>query len=300
MIGYICGIKRFAVHDGEGLRTTVFLKGCPLKCVWCHNPEGISFSCQVGFYAQKCLQCGTCANICPQKAISIVGSTPTIDHTLCNGCFTCTDACPSGALEGFGIAWELEDLAQKLVQDKCFFDSSHGGVTISGGECLAQPDFTIALAKRLQELGVRVNIDTCGFTAWSVLEQVAPYTDTFLYDVKAIDPAVHKRCTGQDNTRILENLRRLCEAGHRVEIRYPYVPGYNDTQCHAIGAFLAPLPGITKVKVLGYHTLADGKYEALGMENTLPPTAATAAQVEAAAEILRSFGLVAINGMKED
>ncbi len=299
MLGYITGIKRCAVHDGEGLRTTVFLKGCPLKCIWCHNPEAIGFQPQAGHYQRRCFGCNACVATCAHSAWTVTDGVPVFHAANCVGCLDCVEACPSGAMEGYGIGWEVDALAEKLAQDRVFFESSHGGVTISGGECLAQPDFTVALAKKLNSMGIRVNIDTCGFTAWSVLEQVAPYTDTFLYDVKAIDPAVHQRCTGQDNGRILDNLRRLCNAGHRVEIRYPYVPGYNSDQCHLIGAFLQELP-ITKIKVLGYHALADGKYEALGMENTLPPKSATADQVEEAVQILLTYGLPAINGMRED
>lgn len=300
MRGIIAGIKRNAVHDGEGLRTTVFFKGCPLKCVWCHNPEGIGFRPEIGFYKNKCIGCGSCVNSCPKHAIHMENNLPVTDRTLCNGCMICTEYCPGDAREGYGKPWTLEDLVEKLLQDRHFYKHSHGGVTISGGECLAQPEFAVALAKALYEEGISVDVDTCGFVKLGNLQIIAPYTDTFLYDIKAIDPVVHKRCTGQDNALILDNLRYLCRNGSRVEVRYPYVPGWNDGECDAIGQFLSKLPGITKVKVLGYHNFADGKYDALSIPNTLPDITVLPQDVEKPVSILRSYGLNAVNGMLED
>lgn len=300
MRGIIAGIKRNAVHDGEGLRTTVFFKGCPLKCVWCHNPEGIAFRPEIGFYKNKCIGCGSCVNSCPKHAIHMKNNLPVTDRTLCNGCMLCTEYCPGDAREGYGKPWALEDLVEKLLQDRHFYKHSHGGVTISGGECLAQPEFAVALAKALYEEGISVDLDTCGFVNLGNLQMIAPYTDTFLYDIKAIDPVVHKRCTGQDNALILDNLRYLCRNGSGVEVRYPYVLGWNDGECDAIGQFLSKLPGITKVKVLGYHNFADGKYDALSISNTLPDVNVLPQDVEKPVSILRSYGLNAVNGMLED
>lgn len=300
MTGIVAGIKRSAVHDGAGLRTTVFLKGCPLRCVWCHNPETYTFKPQVGFYKAKCMSCGSCVSACPKAAISMKDGFPVTDRSLCDGCMACTEYCPGDAREGYGKPWTLEELTQKLLQDKSFFAHSGGGVTISGGECLAQPEFTVALTKALCEQGVSVDIDTCGCVKQEIFKRIAPFVDTFLYDIKAIDPAVHEKCTGRDNGLILENLRYLCENGYRVEIRYPFVPGWNDMQCHAIGQFLQELPGITKIKVLGYHNFADGKYDALDMPNTLPDVKVTAADLEAPVAVLRGYGLNAVNGMIDD
>lgn len=300
MDGIIAGIKRTAVHDGSGIRTTVFFKGCPLKCVWCHNPEGIGFRPEIGFYKEKCIGCGSCVQSCKKAAIRMENGKPITDRTLCDGCMDCTTYCPGDAREGYGRRWELHELVTKLMADRLFYQHSHGGVTLSGGECLAQPEFAVALAKVLWEKGISVDVDTCGAVKTETLRQIAPYTDTFLYDIKAIDPQVHKRCTGRDNALILDNLRYLCECGSRVEIRYPYVPGLNDGECEAIGQFLSQLPGITKVKVLGYHSFADGKYEALDMQNTLPDVKVLWQDVEKPVAILRSFGLNAVNGMLED
>ena len=299
MQGIVAGIKRSAVHDGAGLRTTVFLKGCPLRCVWCHNPETYEFKPQIGFYKAKCIGCGSCVTACPKKAVTMVNGLPVTDTALCDGCMKCTEYCPGDAREGYGKTWELDELVEKVLQDRSFFENSGGGVTISGGECLAQPEFTIELAKKLFEQGISVDIDTCGYVKQNIFERIAPYVDTFLYDVKAIDSEVHKKCTGRDNGLILDNLKYLCQIGSKVEIRYPYVPGWNDTECDAIGKFLKDLP-ILKIKVLGYHNFADGKYEALNMPNTLPDVKVLTADLEAPVEILKSYGLNAVNGMISD
>lgn len=296
----VCALKRTAVHDGEGLRTTVFFKGCPLKCIWCHNPEGIGFQPEIGFFPDTCIGCGECVRSCPKKAITMESGKPVTDRTLCDGCGECATYCPGTARVLYGQKWTAEKLAAKLLQDRRFYELSGGGVTLSGGECLAQPEFVIALAQALHSQGISVDIDTCGFVRREVLERIAPYTDTFLYDIKAIDPAVHKKCTGQENGLILDNLRYLCKMGCRVEIRYPYVPGWNDGECDAIGAFLKDLPGITKIKVLGYHGYAGGKYAALELTCTLPDVTVVAEDVEKPVQILRSYGLNAVNGMLQD
>ena len=299
MQGIVAGIKRSAVHDGAGLRTTVFLKGCPLRCVWCHNPETYEFKPQIGFYKTKCIGCGSCVTACPKKAVTMVNGLPVTDTALCDGCMKCTEYCPGDAREGYGKTWELDELVEKVLQDRSFFENSGGGVTISGGECLAQPEFTIELAKKLFEQGISVDIDTCGYVKQDIFARIAPYVDTFLYDLKAVDADVHKKCTGRDNGLILDNLKYLCQIGSKVEIRYPYVPGWNDTECDAIGKFLKDLP-ILKIKVLGYHNFADGKYEALNMPNTLPDVKVLTADLEAPVEILKSYGLNAVNGMISD
>lgn len=275
MEGIITAIKRNAVHDGDGLRTTVFFKGCPLKCVWCHNPEGISRQPQIAKFDHLCIGCGQCGG---QKTAEAAKT------------------CPADAMVHYGQPRTVEQLLPVLLQDKPFYDNSGGGVTLSGGECLAQPEFAGALAKALTEQGVRVNIDTCGFVARSALDGVIPYADTFLYDLKAIDPDVHQRCTGQDNAIILENLEYLCSRGCKIEIRYPLVMGYNDTECEKIGAFLQDKPGIIKVKVLQYHDFSASRYEALGMENTLPKVTTTSKDVENAVALLKRFGLNAVSG----
>lgn len=296
MEGIISGIKRMEIHDGDGIRTTVFFKGCPLRCLWCHNPESLQAKSQIGVFQGKCLHCGSCTQSCPEDAI--VNSV--VDFSRCTGCLRCAEECPGEAITAFGQRWEAQALAQKLMADRAFFETSGGGVTLSGGECLQQPAFAAELAKLLQEAGISVYVDTCGFVSRSALERIIPYTDCFLYDLKAMDPDVHRRCTGQENGLILENLQYLAQRGCAVEIRYPLVVGYNHQECDAIGSFLQTLPGIRKVKVLQYHRFAASRYQALGMECTLPDTQTTPEDVAAAVTCLRSYGLNAVNGITED
>ena len=279
MKGMISGIKRMEIHDGDGIRTTVFFKGCPLRCLWCHNPESLSFEKQIAFFKNKCISCGICKSERNEKT---------------------AEECPVGAIDVYGREYELEELVEILLNDEPFYKNSGGGVTFSGGECLAQPIFAVSLAKCLRERGVSVYIDTCGYAKRETLEKIIPYVDKFLYDIKAIDANVHEKCTGKDNRLILDNLKFLCDEGCNVEIRYPLVMGYNDLECENIARALSGLRGITKVKVLQYHSFSASRYEALGMFNTLPNTQTTILDIEAAVSIFNSHGLHAVNGMYED
>lgn len=259
MKGLIFSVKRFAVHDGTGIRTTVFFKGCPLKCVWCHNPEGISFKPQTAFYKNKCIGCGECEkeNFCAAN-------------------------CLGEARELFGKEVTTEELLPILLEDKDFYETSGGGVTLSGGECLCQADFCAELLKALKKEGINTAVDTCGFVPKEAIDKVLPYTDMFLYDIKAIDSSVHKKCTGQDNKIILDNIKYIDEHGAKIEVRIPFVPDFNADQIDKIAEFLKPLKNVTAVKVLPYHNFAGSKYEALGMENTLPKKLPTEEEVATA------------------
>lgn len=268
--GVIVDVKHFAVHDGDGIRTTVFLKGCPLKCVWCHNPEGISFSPQLSYIAKKCIGCGACVEVCAAGAHRISDAGHEFLREKCISCGACADACLGEALKLYGKKIEAEDLLPELLEDVPFYESSGGGVTLSGGEALMQPAFCAALLRRLKENGVSTAVDTCGDVPRAAVDAVFPFTDVFLYDIKAIDPEVHRKCTGRTNERILENIRMIDERGGKIEVRYPYVPGMNDGECEKIAAFLKTLRRPVNVRVLPYHSFAGSKYEALGMENTLP------------------------------
>lgn len=281
MKAVISDLKHFAVHDGDGIRTTVFLKGCSLKCLWCHNPEGIGFKPQIAYHENKCIGCMECATVCPTGAHGS-GDLHEFDREKCIGCGACEEACLGGALKFYGKTVTVEDLLPELLEDQAFYDNSGGGVTLSGGECLMQADFCAELLKALKEKGVHTAVDTCGFVSRESLDKVMPYTDIFLYDLKAFDEDCHIRCTGQSNKTILENLRYLDSRGKPCEIRVPYVPGYNDDQMEKIAAFVRELHNVTKVKVLAYHNYAGSKYAALGMENTLPGRLPTTQEVEAA------------------
>lgn len=281
MKAIISDIKHFAVHDGDGIRTTVFFKGCPLKCVWCHNPEGIGFKPQVAYHENKCIGCMECAAVCPAGAHGS-GDLHAFDREKCLGCGACEEACLGGALKFYGKTVTVEQLLPGLLEDKAFYDNSGGGVTLSGGECLMQADFCAELLRALKEKGIHTAVDTCGFVSRETLDKVIPYADIFLYDLKAYDEDCHIRCTGQSNRMILDNLRYLDSRGKKCEIRIPFVPGFNDDQMEKLAAFVKTLGNITKVKVLAYHNYAGSKYGALGMENTLPPTLPAKEQVEAA------------------
>ena len=284
----ICEIKRFAVHDGDGIRTTVFFKGCPLKCVWCHNPETISPKPQLAYYGHKCIGCGSCVSSCPNGAHQIANGQHVFDRSLCVSCGKCAEVCLGDALKLYGIPVTVAELLPQLLEDKDFYDTSGGGVTLSGGECLRQADFCAELLKQLKENGVHTAVDTCGFVSKETLDKVIPYTDVFLYDIKAVDPAVHKTCTGQSNAVILENLRYLDSRGKRVEIRIPYVPEYNAGEIAKIHEFLKPFSHISAVKVLPYHNYAGSKYAALDMENTLPAALPTDKEIENAKQLFQN------------
>ncbi len=263
-------IKRFAVHDGDGIRTTVFFKGCPLRCRWCHNPEGLSDKPELAYYAHKCIGCGECARVCPAGAHSIGDGIHGFDRTKCIACGKCAEACFSDALTLYGKEMTVEELVPVLLEDREFFENSGGGVTLSGGECLVHADFCAELLKALKAEGVHTAVDTCGFVSKAALDKVMPYTDIFLYDLKAFDEDVHIRCTGFSNKVILENLRCLDACGKKAEIRIPFVPGYNDDQMEKLAAFLKTLGNITAVRVLPYHNYAGSKYQALDIPDTLP------------------------------
>ncbi|MBQ2967244.1 MAG: glycyl-radical enzyme activating protein [Clostridia bacterium] len=270
MKAMISDIKRFAVHDGDGIRTTVFFKGCPLKCVWCHNPESIDFKPQLAFYDNKCIDCGECVSVCPSGAHKIIQEGHSFERDLCVACGKCESVCLGEALKFYGKEMTVDELLPLLLEDKDFYKTSGGGVTLSGGECLMQADFCANLLKCLKEEGINTAVDTCGFAAKESIDKVLPYTDTFLYDIKAIDEDVHVKCTGQSNRLILDNLKYIDSFSKSIEVRIPYVPNYNDNQMNLIADFLKDLENVTKVRVLPYHNYAGSKYEALDMENRLP------------------------------
>lgn len=264
----ITNIKRFAVHDGDGIRTTVFFKGCPLKCVWCHNPETINLKKQLAFYVGKCINCGLCAKACDCHTID--SNLHTVDRSKCSLCGKCVEACPQEAIEILGKEMTIDEIFGVLIKDKAFYDQSGGGVTLSGGECLLHADFCAELLKKLKSVNIHTAVDTCGFVQKESLDKVMPYTDVFLYDIKAIDENVHKKCTGCSNEIIIKNLKYLDDSGKNIEIRIPYVPEYNSGEIDKIFEMLRDLKNIVKTRILPYHNYAGSKYNALGMKNTLP------------------------------
>lgn len=262
-------IKHFAVHDGPGIRTTVFLKGCPLRCIWCHNPESVRTGPELGVL-KKCTLCGTCAQICGCHKLE--NGKHTVDRTRCTGCGKCVSACLYNALILYGKEAAPEDILPELLADRVFYEQSGGGVTVSGGEPLLAPEFCRELFAFLMKEKIHCAADTCGNVPWDAFETVLPFTGLFLYDLKHIDSETHRKYTGAPNERILENLKRLSETGKPIEIRMPVIPGVND-DADAIsraGAFLGRLKHITGVRLLPYHSFARSKYESVGRKDTMP------------------------------
>lgn len=284
-------IKRFAVHDGDGIRTTLFLKGCPLRCLWCHNPEGLKKAPEIAYYADKCISCGECMLVCPAQAHTFEEGSHRFLRDHCTGCGKCESACLGEAIRFYGRSMSPDAVLPLLLEDRDFYESSGGGVTLSGGECLLHPEFCEELLRLLKAHGIRTAVDTCGFVPRSALDRVLPFADVFLYDVKAIDEATHIRCTGQSNRLILENLRYLDEKGAPIEVRIPFVPGLNSGEIDAIGSLLVTLKSLRKVRVLPYHNYAGSKYRALGIDHALPDRLPTDTECTAAREHLRAMGL---------
>lgn len=285
-------IKRFAVHDGDGIRTTVFFKGCPLKCVWCHNPEGISNKSELAYFEHKCMSCGECIKVCPAGAHVIENDKHVFVREKCVQCGRCVENCLGNALKLYGQEIGVNELLPLLLKDKEFYDNSGGGITVSGGECLLYADFIAELFQKLKQNGVNTAVDTCGFVSKCALDKVIPYTDTFLYDLKAVDEKVHEFCTGKSNQTIIDNLLYLEKKGCRIEVRIPFVPSFNSGEIEKMGKLLSGLKNLTKVKVLAYHNYAGSKYQSIGMKNTLPEQLPTENELDLAKAKLREYGLI--------
>jgi len=297
--GRVADIMRFATHDGPGIRTTVFLKGCPLACVWCHNPETIATGPELGYLAHKCVGCGECARVCPEGAQRMEDGRHVFDRTRCVACGACAEVCLGDALLFYGREVTPEQVLSTVLEDRAFYESTGGGVTLSGGEPLLQAGFCAELLGMAKGEGLHTAVDTCGMAPWEAFAEVLPVTDLFLYDVKQVDPALHRRDTGGDNGLILANLRRLCECGAAVEVRIPLIPGMNDDgrSIDAAGALLGGLGHIQAVKVLPFNPLARSKYAALGKEAPMPQAAPPSDdELRRVAGRLRAFGLNALSG----
>jgi len=292
--GTIFAIKRYALHDGPDLRVTVFLKGCPLSCHWCHNPEGMRPGTQILSLPDRCVGCGECLTACPQGALSAGPASVRRDAGACTACGTCAETCPALAHEALGRSWTVAEVMAEIEKELPFFEGSQGGVTFSGGEPLAQPDFLEALLAACVRLGIHRAVDTSGFATAETALRIARHTDLFLFDLKHMDPAEHRRATGVDNAPILANLRLLAETGARIQLRLPLIPGFNDggENIRQTGLLAASLPGVDGIDVLPYHATAKGKYAKLGLPYPgadIP--AADPQRTQRAAEILRNCGL---------
>lgn len=257
--GRVFDVQRYSLHDGPGIRTTVFLKGCPLECLWCHNPESQSFSPEVLVSGARCLSCGTCATVCAHGA-------PPPGSGRCTACGACVEACPAGARQLAGRQATVGEVMQEVLRDRLFYDESGGGVTFSGGEPLAQPEFLTALLDACRAAGIHTAVDTCGFAPRERLLALVPRVDLFLFDVKLVDDARHRALTGVPSAPILANLRALAASGATVWIRVPIVPGLTDADADLAAAaeLVAALPGSHRVSLLPYHRTGSAKARRLG------------------------------------
>lgn len=266
--GRVFSIQRYSIQDGPGIRTTVFVKGCPLRCKWCANPESQSPDPEILVRRQKCRGCGECVKACKRGAVEVVEGVVRIRRSLCDLCMDCVEACPTGTLEVTGREMTIDEAVRECCQDEPFYRNSDGGVTLSGGEPLVQPAFALHFLRACKEKSLHTVLDTCGYAPWEVLEAVLAYTDLVLFDVKHLDPAMHRQGTGVENALILENLRKTTAAGRsKVWIRIPLVPGYNDSEEHAraVADAVAAMP-VEKISLLPYHEWGKPKYEFLGRE----------------------------------
>ena len=271
MTATVFDIQRFSLQDGPGIRTTVFLKGCPLRCIWCHNPESKSRQPELLLYKNRCIGCLDCSSACPTGVHSVSASGEhLLNRARCIACGACAEAC-TGALEICGKEMEPVEVLNEVMKDFFFFDTSGGGLTVSGGEPLMQAEFTEALLALAKFRNLHTAIETSGYAPWETVERVAKLTDLFLWDVKETDPARHKEYTGVDNALILENLHRLSALGAKIVLRCPVIPGYNDRKEHfaAVGKLAEALAAVERVDIEPYHPLGIGKAEALGREYPL-------------------------------
>ena len=265
--GMVFDVKRFALHDGPGIRTTVFLKGCPLSCVWCHNPESIRPGPELFWSETACTGCRTCRNLCEHKAVEFTGAARIYHADRCVMCGRCARACPAGAITLIGMEMTAEQALEIVERDKPFYDSSGGGVTISGGEPLAQKDFTARIFRGARSCGIHTCLDTSGHGPWGHLEELLGWTDMVLLDIKLVDSERHKALTGATNETILDNARRLAASGVELVVRVPIIPGRNDSppDVAALAEFLKTLDGVRRIELLPYNRLAESKYARVGL-----------------------------------
>ncbi len=269
---WIFDIQRYSINDGPGIRTTVFFKGCPLKCLWCDNPESQSQKSQLFHFETLCSKCQRCISICPNEAVSADpdGSIVT-NRDLCNACGTCTVICPNDARIITGRLMTVDEVLDIVKQDAPFYRNSEGGMTASGGEATAQSEFLISLFEKAQKSGIHTALDTTGHVKWSVLKKILKYTDLVLLDIKHMNSRNHKNITGISNSLILANAPKIIQFGKPVWVRFPLIPGYNDSDENIIatGEFVLSL-GLNQIDILPYHKLGTGKYERLGLAYPLP------------------------------
>lgn len=291
--GLVFDILRSSLHDGPGIRTAVFLKGCPLNCVWCHNPESKSYNKELFIYYDKCILCGRCQNICKYDVHRIFNAQHEIDYQACTFCGECVDACLQSALKIVGQWMTVDEIIEEVLKDKAFYDNSSGGITITGGEPMAQFAFIKSCLVRSKQEGLNTCLDTCGFAPKEQLMELFDFVDHFLFDYKIESSSEHKLYTGVSNRRILENLDLLYESGQMITLRCPIIPGINDTHPHfaSIKRLDDKYPNLNGIELLTYHNLGNSKSISIGMSTALTNIKPiTSDQSERYLEILHELG----------
>ena len=268
MTGVVTDIQRFSLHDGPGIRTTVFLKGCNLRCGWCHNPETLRPGPELQLIPDKCIGCGACLEACPHGAQVMEDGRRAFRRELCRACGSCAEVCYAEALVLVGREMTVDEVLREVLRDRLYYANSGGGLTISGGEPLCQHDFTLALLRRARDEGLHTAVETNADWPWEQLASLLGVTDLVMMDIKTMDPAAHRKWTGASNERVLDNARRLAADGVDLVVRTPVVPGVNDTpgEIARVADFLRDLANVRYYELLPYHPLGAGKYESLGME----------------------------------
>lgn len=264
MKGMIFNIQRYSIHDGPGIRTTVFLKGCPLACFWCQNPESQTLKPEILFDRTRCTGCGKCVTACRSAANTLMDQAVRIDRSKCVGCGECVDVCPNQSRRLTGREATVDEVIEEVLRDRKFYESSGGGLTLSGGEPSTQADFSLELLRRSKKEGLHTALDTCGAASWKTMQTLLEYTDLVLYDIKCLDAAAHRKATGKSNELILENLRKIA-VSRETWIRIPLAPGFNDSEeeVRAILAFIKRELGLTRIDLHRYNPLGEEKYARL-------------------------------------
>ncbi|MGY5873029.1 MAG: glycyl-radical enzyme activating protein [Candidatus Thorarchaeota archaeon] len=304
--GFVTNIQRCSTEDGPGIRTSVFFKGCPMKCIWCHNIETIDANPRLVWYAVKCIGDEGCVRACPESAIELTPDGMKIDHELCQVCGTCEEICPTGALKIMGTSWNSDDLIEELLRDKVFFTTSNGGVTLSGGEATYQSEFATDVAIGLQENGVHVALDTCGYCSEKVLREILEHVDMVLYDLKQMDPEKHEEYTGVPLDRVLSNAQIIADSGKPVWIRTPIIPDHTDSEenIRAISQFIkSKMQNVERYDLLAFNRMCTDKYKLFDLEYPLKDAdLITEETMERLAEIARQEGVshVAWSGMTKN